>query len=180
MQEVEYVKLLLDSSFKGSERFWTRNNSFFFVQSIVIGFALNALVKGINQNIKLFFFIFSFIGMFFALFHFLVLRISAYYNTAWFCSMKNVINKLAEDPNSYNQFIWKHFSNHLCGHEIKLPWPRLHSTRLAYCIPIMFFLMWLVIFIALALNWFPINASDPKAQFLILDNINKIFYLANF
>ena len=46
MRDGDYVRLVLESSFKESERFWTRNNGFLVIHGLLIGFFLKAVADG--------------------------------------------------------------------------------------------------------------------------------------
>jgi hypothetical protein len=151
MNATEYARLLLDNSQKEGDRFWTRHNGFSVVEGILVGFVAQSLFRSDGPQEPIL--AVAIAGMLVAILHFLVLRVSAHYNRTWFYNLKDWVSKTANaETRSEGQEIslgvWQHFTQHLTQHE-KLPCPKLHSSTIAYFIPILFFVLWIVIIILL-------------------------------
>lgn len=55
MTNKDYAHLLLDSSFKESERYWTRNNYFLLMEGLLFGFVANIMSKACYQELPVIF-----------------------------------------------------------------------------------------------------------------------------
>jgi hypothetical protein len=147
MNPYDYAKLLLESSFKESQNFWIRNSGFIVFHSALVVFVLDYLNNSPQNNslqdVPL---VIPIVGLLVALVHLQMIRVSAYYNHAWFDTLKDWVNKQKSISNSKDTGVWSHFEQHLRDYDNKLPCPRLHCSKLAIIPIILLIIFWCSIF----------------------------------
>ncbi|MFC2169657.1 hypothetical protein ACFLRM_03695 [Acidobacteriota bacterium] len=145
MKDNEYIKLLLDSAFKESERFWTRNTGFLLVQGILAGFIANIISESSFKLVPVI--LLCSAGILVSIPHILILRVSRHYNMAWYKSLQKRVRSLVESSSGENNENWRHLEAQLVVNDEKLPKPGFHSTEIALIVPFIFLLLWILIII---------------------------------
>ena len=148
----DLAKALLESSFKESAAFWTRNTGYLTFQGILLGFTTNSLKSG-THDLKLLVGI-CLVGLVVSLMHFQTARVSAHYNHSWYKGVKKWSQIQLEATASKE---WSIFHESLYAND-KLPWPRIHSTSIATLVPVLFMFCW----ISLATYGFQIQSIEVE------------------
>ncbi len=176
MDEEDYLKLLLNNSFQESERFWSRNSAFLVIQGLLIGFFVYSSEKILEYPYSALFLIVSIAGIIISVCHFFSLRISEWYNFAWFKGFNTYALALEQHHN--DDFTWKHLNAVIRYHEgenteneipnkfpdeisekqnaekdlkksftqNKFPRPYIHATKIAIFVSLLFLGVWVVFF----------------------------------
>ena len=162
MDDENFAKLLLESSFKESNAFWIRNSVFLLAQSWLLGLAVG---KDSEPETII---VFAGFGILLALLHWGALKISKYYNDTWFKAFRSWVDCKAppestdeESPSDESSNSWSHLRSTLTKHE-NLPFPFMHATCLMYFLPVLFIAAWLFLsyFACLELLCAAANAGD--------------------
>jgi hypothetical protein len=148
MKKDDYIKLLLESSFKEANLFWVRNSAFFVVQALLLGFVINIVFKDLSimssqQENKFYTIVLllKIIGLIIALFHIIVIAYSRHYNLIWFNKLKNVTattQKYEEDD------IDKDLYNVLDKYD-SVCVPKVNVITFTTLIPILFLIFWIIL-----------------------------------
>ncbi len=158
MNDDDYTRLLLESSFKESNLFWIWNGAFLVAQSVLFGLAGG---RDSEPETAL---VFSILGIFLAFLHLRVLKISQYYNHTWFDAVRSWVNAKAKrgpagvevgksysdlqgilvglaDPSTKNLWGWVGRLRVIPERFRNLFYPK-RATDLMYCIPVLFLAGW--------------------------------------
>ena len=103
MNDTEYTRLLLDSSFKEANLFWIRNSAITVFQSVIVGFFLRGMINHESIPITLFFIICG-IGISFGAIHLIIIEYSEKENLKWFRHYKDWV-KSQEKSNVYSHLM---------------------------------------------------------------------------
>lgn len=144
MTKDEYKKLLIDSSFKEARLFWLRNSAFFVVESLILGFFINILLKKSQTNdVTLFLTILKIIGLVISIFYFIVILISKHYNLIWFNELKEM---LATTSVYDEDEIDKRFYNVLTNYD-NIIIPKLTIFKLIGLLSVLFIFFWIIVIV---------------------------------
>jgi hypothetical protein len=147
MTPADYLKILLDSSFKESATMWTRTAALLTFNSVILGFFLNFVRDDFSRLGHTATLLFSILGIYVGLLNVFVVRVSAHYNFTWYNSYVEWVRlqrSLSTYPETQNP--WLHLSNHINRHDT-LPFPRLHSSGIATILSSSLIFIWTGIFI---------------------------------
>jgi hypothetical protein len=146
----DYIKLLLDSSFKEANLFWVRNSAFFVVQALLLGFVINIIFKDITtmtsqqrDNFYLILYILKIFGLLISLFHIIVIAYSRHYNLIWFNKLKNLLaTNTKYEEGDINKDLYNVLNKYDC-----ICMPRVNVITFTLLIPIIFIILWILLII---------------------------------
>jgi hypothetical protein len=146
MTPADYLKILLDSSFKESATMWTRTAALLTFNSVIFGFFINFVRDDFAKLGSITSLLFSLLGIYIGILNLFVVRISSHYNLVWYTSFVDWVNlqrSLSTHPDNQNP--WAHLFDHIYRHDT-LPFPGLHSSDVANILACSLIIIWTVVF----------------------------------
>lgn len=145
MNDYDCARMLLESSFKEGTHYWNRNSIFMLVQTVLLGFVFHAIT---NENFDVKFnaliIIIEIAGIFIAILHINILKISKDYQEYWLEPFRTMVKKNKETNGN-----WKRI--HRINEKLK---KSRQSTHLALIVSIIFLFLWFFIIVFTISNIF--------------------------